>query len=374
MRRNGTTSSGRQRWRCIHCRASSTGDGGNARGNAEFHAFLAWATGRMTLAQAAAMLGVSPRTFIRRIQWCWQVRPEIPRPASPCQAVEADGTYVPYGWCLLVAIDAADGTPVAFQWCDTENRAAYTRLFSGLPAPRTLVTDGGAGCAAAAADTWKGTRIQRCLVHVLRNTRADLTGRPRTDAGKDLLKLARKLVKIRNADEAAAWLNLLNDWHTRYADVIGQRTTARDDPGNPKARAGRTWWWTHARLRRAYYRFIRLQRDGTLFAFCEPAAAGVVPSTTNRLEGGVNADIKRVLDAHRGLTEEHMKRVCEWVLYMKTHDPDPGTFITTAPGETGKPPTASTGLPAGSIQEAAPGVDAYESGFGIRKGWAGRTR
>ena len=69
-----------------------------------------------------------------------------------------------------------------------------------------------------------------------------------------------------------------------------------------------------------------------------------------------------------------MKRVCEWVLYMKTHDPDPGSFITTAPGETGKPPTASTGLPAGSVQEAAPGVDAYKSGVGIRKGWAGRTR
>lgn len=311
----------------MRCRASSAGDGGNARGSAEFRAFLVWVTGRMTLAQAAAMLGVSPRTFIRRIQWC-----------------------------------------------DTGSRAAYTRLFSRLPAPRALVTDGGAGCAAAAADTWKDTRIQRCLVHVLGNTRTDLTCRPRTDAGKDLLRLAGKLVKVRDADAAAAWLNLLNDWHTRYADIIGQRTTARDDPGNPKARAGRTWWWTHARLRRAYYRFIRLQRDGTLFAFCEPASAGSVPSTTNRPEGGVNADIKRVLDAHRGLTEEHMKRVCEWVLYMKTHNPDPGSFITAAHDETTEPPTTSTGLPAGSIQDAAPGVDAYESGFDIRKGWAGKTR
>ena len=43
-----------------------------------------------------------------------------------------------------------------------------------------------------AADTWKDTRIQRCLVHVLRNTRTDLTCRPRTDAGKDLLRLVRE--------------------------------------------------------------------------------------------------------------------------------------------------------------------------------------
>ena len=105
----------------------------------------------------------------------------------------------------------------------------------------------------------------------------------------------------------------------------------------------------------------------------KPASAGSDPSTTNRLEGGVNADIKRVLDAHRGLTEEPMKR-CERVLYMKTHNPDPASFITAAHDETGKPPTTSTGLPAGGTQEAAPGVDAYESGFGIRKGRAGKTR
>ena len=275
----------------MRCRASSAGDGGNARASAEFRAFPVRVTGRMTLARAAAMPGVSPRTFIRRIQWC-----------------------------------------------DTGSRAAYTRLFPRPPAPRALAADGGAGCAAAAADTWKDTRIQRRLVHVPRNTRTDLTCRPRTDAGKDLPGLARKPVKVRDADAAAAWLNLPDDWHTRYADVIGQRTTARDDPATPK-----------------------------------PAPAGSVPSTTNRLEGGVNADIKRVLDAHRGLTEEHMKR-CEWVLYMKTHNPDPGSFITAAHDETTEPPTTSTGLPAGSIQEAAPGVDAYESGFGIRKGWAGKTR
>jgi hypothetical protein len=136
MRKNGTTSSGRQRWRCMRCRASSAGDGGNARASAEFRAFPVWVTGRMTLAQAAAMLGVSPRTFIRRIQWCWHARPEIPRPTSPCHAVEADAADVPYGWCPLVAVDAADGTPVAFQWCDTGGRAAYTRLFPRPPAPR----------------------------------------------------------------------------------------------------------------------------------------------------------------------------------------------------------------------------------------------
>ena len=34
---------------------------------------------------------------------------------------------------------------------------------------------------------------------------------------------------------------------------------------------GRKWWWTHERLRRAYFRLVRLNRAGVLFAFCDPA-------------------------------------------------------------------------------------------------------
>ena len=49
--------------------------------------------------------------------------------------------------------------------------------------------------------------------------------------------------------------------------------------------------------------------------------------TTNRLEGGVNSVVKDVLRNHRGLPEEHMRRACEWVCYMKTAHPRPESFI-----------------------------------------------
>ena len=51
-------------------------------------------------------------------------------------------------------------------------------------------------------------------------------------------------------------------------------------------------------------------------------------SATNWLEGGVNAEIKRVLNSHRGLGEEHMRRCCEGVVYMKSANPDPESFVT----------------------------------------------
>lgn len=216
--------------------------------------------------------------------------------------IEADGAYVPYGWCLLVAT-GEDGRPLAWQWCDRENAAAYRGLFAGIARPDVLVTDGSAGCVAAAGSLWEGVRVQRCLVHVLRNTRRDLTGRPRTEAGRELLRLARRITRIADADGAAAWLASLNAWHSRHGGFIAERTMAEDAPDDPRTKRSRSWWYAHRLFRRAFFRFVRLNREGSLFAFRDPALAeaGRVASTTNQPEGGVNAEIKRVPDAHRCL-------------------------------------------------------------------------
>ncbi|GDZ15177.1 hypothetical protein ACOJAS_10435 [Bifidobacterium breve] len=103
-----------------------------------------------------------------------------------------------------------------------------------------------------------------------------------------------------------------------------------------------------------------------------------MPSTTNQLEGGTNAVVKRTLDHHRGLSEEHMKRCCEWTVYMLTEHPDPMSFVTPDYWKsTGKEPAEDDGptpVTVTGVQLPAAGVDAYEDGFGIRKGWSGRSR
>ena len=103
---------------------------------------------------------------------------------------------------------------------------------------------------------------------------------------------------------------------------------AGDEPGNPRA-SRQEWWWTHQPLRRCYRRLERLWRQGSLFAFLDPAlvAGGPVPRTSNILEGGVNACIKRMLMNHRGLLDAHRTAACEWLCYMKSPSPDPYGFI-----------------------------------------------
>ena len=375
MRRNGFTKANRQRWRCNACAISVTPGRRDAARMAEFRAFLAWLTGKESMSVAAARLGVTRQTFANRVSWCWNVAPRIPPDGVAHRYIEVDGTYVPYGWCLLVAT-GQDGTPIAWQWADRESRAAYRRLFDRIVEPDTLVCDGGVGCISAAREHFRHMGIQRCLVHVLRNTRTDLTAHPKSQAGRDLLQLAKRLTRVRNADDAAGWLVDLNRWHAEHGAFIKEKTHAGQDPLNAH---GRKWWWTHERVRRAYWRFIRLQRDGMLFTFCQPNHVDdpVTASTTNQLEGGVNAQIKRLLDHHRGLSEHHMKRCCEWATYLLTEHAKPETFVTpecwtrtiNTPHETHEPlPGTETG-----IQQAAPGINAYEHGFGIRKGWAGHT-
>lgn len=265
MRKNGTTSAGKQRWRCDSCHTSSVRRREDGTRMAQFHAFLRWVTGTASMQAAAASIGVSRRTFLRAIDWCWNVRPCLGDDGVAHRFVEVDGTYVPYGW--VHAGRGRRGRQPHRMAVHKENTAAYRALMRPLAPPGLLVCDGAPSCLRAAAQVWPGTAVQRCLVHTLRNTFTDLTRNPRSEAGRELLARIRKLPRIHGAGQAAAWMAGPDDWHTRHGGYIKERTYARADPDNPKARAGRTWWWTHERLRRAYFRIIAMQRDGMLFMF-----------------------------------------------------------------------------------------------------------
>lgn len=258
-----------------------------------------------------------------------------------------------------------------------DNHQPTPRKNTAEPAQQTLkqystdvlVTDGLRGAEDACRETWPDARIQRCLVHVQRNTRTDLTSRPRLEAGRELKKLSDRLTKIHDAEAAAKWGEALNAWHLRWRDFIAERTFARDDPANPKA-SKQEWWWTHQELRRCYRRLEKLFRGGKLFAFLDPelTAGGPVARTTNRLEGGVNSPLKRMLLDHHGLPEEHMRRACEWVCYMKSGSPDPKSLIRAEHWRPAKPSPVEEGADDGN------GAPKYGTGiswdeFHTHTGW-----
>ena len=91
------------------------------------------------------------------------------------------------------------------------------------------------GIQRACAETWPDTRIQRCLVHVQRDTRADLTGKPRLQAGRELKRLADMLARVHDPDAAVRWGGAPDAWHGRWKRMLAERTYAKDNPDDPRA-------------------------------------------------------------------------------------------------------------------------------------------
>lgn len=367
LKRNGTTTAGRTRWRCTRCGASLVKSRPDLTRQAEFNAFLAWLLGPLN---QAATTGASARSFRRHHAWCWSIEPDVLVTGEVYDEVQLDGIYLSSRWCALIA--SHRGKVLAWQWCDREKAAAWVALLTRLPPPRVVVIDGGAGLSSALKQVWPATRIQRCLVHVQRNVRTQLTSRPRTEPSKALWQLAKALTRVHTLEEATAWLTALNHWHTRYSDLVKARTY-RNQPGvlvPGWVRSGQRWWYTHDRLRRAYRLLERLARDGHLFTYLDPEHDSLaISSTTNSIEGGINAGLRDLLRRHRGMPEHHQRRAIQWWLHAHALAPITPVIPATAPKT--KPRKPPVDQPPGPVHYDT-GLTP-EEGLWPRKGWAGRS-
>ena len=90
--------------------------------------------------------------------------------------------------------------------------------------------------------------------------------------------------------------------------------TARDDSTrertyNTSWQPGQQhWWYTHYRLRRAYLHLAKLLANKSLFTHLDPSIATLgIARTTSSLEGGINAGIRKLLAAHKDLSQDHMR-------------------------------------------------------------------
>lgn len=382
MKKNGTTTAGTTRWRCKNpnCTSSLTRRRTDKALTRDFRTFHAYVTSTTSLSDVARWQGVSRWTLHRRFHNFWLIDiPNQPDPHRVYDQIFIDGTYTKAG-CLLVA--ASIDHVIAWHWAPTESTQAYTHLLSKIAPPLCVVLDGGRGAYSAIKACWPHTTIQRCLVHAQRVIRRYTTSRPRTDAGKAIYGLALKLTRIKTQQQAAQWTVHLHEFGRVYKKFLNQKTYL------PKERRtlNRTWEWTHLRVRKAYNSLLHLVRNNWLFAYLEPPSQAVEPhrwvATTNSLEGGINAELKRRADAHRGRGGEHQRKMLEWWLYTKTHLPDDPLTIARqcnfgqdqlakvndlvpedenkADPETGRPAFYDNAIP-----------DQYDNSIRVRKGTVG---
>ncbi len=300
MKRNGRTKSGAQRWRCKSCGASMTHRIDNAAKHLK--AFLRWLLGKLSIAEAASC---SKDTFRRRAERFWRMWPLPVCTGEVHDVVFVDGIYVTRKLVVLIACSRAH--VLAWHLAESECSSAWAALMLKVPAPTMVVADGGSGFRKAARAVWPDTRIQRCLVHVSRQIKRKTTLNPQLDAGKELLGLARRLTKVTDADGAAAWLADYAGWCAKWERFLREFTL----------KEGKRQY-THERLRSARHSLNTLVKQGTMFAFIElrESIGGRWDSTNNVIEGRVNAQIREMLHAHRGLSTMRRVKAIFWWCYM----------------------------------------------------------
>ena len=281
--------------------------------------FVSWLMGKQSQAELKLPNGVTDRAWREQTAWCWGVTPYPQQTGDIYPVILLDGIGVGSLVCLVAR------TPefvIGWEWVGWESSHTWAKLLQQLPEPVVVVCDGQKGILLAIARCWPRTYVQRCIFHVWQNIRVKLTLHPHTEAGRELLQITRNLWQVKTLEQAQNWQQQLKAWYQRHSDFIRERTDKEtSEPGK------RRWWYTHGRLRSAYYQLNKLLRDNQLFTHLEPdilARTGQpIPRTTNYVEGGINSQLRTKLKLHRGMSEEHQRRLVEWYLYGRTESPKP---------------------------------------------------
>lgn len=315
MVRNGKTKAGNQRWRCLVCGASQTIKYDTTTGR--FKEFLSWLLSK----EMQLNMPGQGRTFRRRTREFWSVWPMPPITGEIHRVVYADGIYVERD--LVVLIASTDKYVLSWYMAKSETSRSWEALLAPIPSPQVVVGDGGPGFQKAVNKIWPETKIQRCVYHAFSQVRRYTTSRPRLLAGQELYKLAIELMHLENLHQAEWWFERYMQWCEFWADFLEEKSWQE----------GR-YEYTHRNLRKAKNSLSRLVSQGTLFTYLDPELTreGPLPSTNNKIEGGVNAQLRDLLRNHRGLSLMRRIKAIYWWCYMHTEDPlSPKEILASMP-------------------------------------------
>ena len=303
--KNGKTKAGTQRWLCKECSATFTNPIDNS--TKQFVQFQHWLFSK---AVQKEMSGAG-RSFRRKISKFWEIWPMPPKIESPMNVVYVDGIYLGRKACILICCN--ERYLLGWYLCRYENSRAWEALMQRIAAPAMVVSDGGHGFRKALKRVWPKAKLQRCTFHAFLQVKRYTTGRPKTIAGIELYMIAKDLLMIKDMGQAGHWVTRLINWRIRHKIFLSEMT--RDEKGKLRP--------MHERLLKAERSLTRLVRQNTLFTYLDESLSygEELPSTNNRIEGGINAQLRTMLRNHRGMSIERRIKAVFWWCYFHTPKP-----------------------------------------------------
>jgi len=317
MQKRGLTAAGTQRWYCNSCAASAIRKRPDTKERHHRTLFTQWLTGNRSLSEIADDHGVTRRTLVRWFSPLWEHIQQPPELIPvPYTIYMLDGVYLS-GRENAALICRTMTAQISWMFTERETLASWLAFLKNLPMPDAAVVDGQKGLLAAILYIWPETKVQRCLVHIARLARIRLTRHPKTCAGKELLMLVHRLMKVRTKRQRRRWVRSYRCWERKHATFLKERSY-----GEPKTGKKRTWWYTHRNVR-AVRSLIRNAMPH-LFTFVRYPQ---VPRTTNHIEGGVNSRLKELVHRHRGLPHDR-KQVLVAEHLARSRKPKPPRNVT----------------------------------------------
>lgn len=306
MQRWGKTSANKIRWRCVECQVSGIRTNQSNRYRARLSLFIGWLTSKDALSDISGDTGVRIQTLISWFRPFWN-HPPNPKIHSGVRVLVVDGTsIVKRKLMLLIAGDGDRNKPVS--WMDTHRECfdSWTIFFRKLACtsvtPEYIVCDGQRGLLKAICEIYPRAKIQRCIIHIIRQASAWLTQRPKTRAGQELLILVKELSKIQTKRQKRRWIRAFQYWCRKHDTFLKERSYG------PSGH----WWYTHRRLRGT--RSLIKNAIPALFRYVSDPT---VPKTSNHVEGGLNSRLKELFRCHRGLSPKRKLALAAWYLALR---------------------------------------------------------
>lgn len=301
--RYGRSKAGTQRWYCTTCKSSFSNIFDHTTN--EFKLFQTWLFGKSTQKD---MVGEG-RNFRRKTTKFWEYWPMPPRIETSNNVVYVDGIYLARKACVLICCNSQ--YVLGWYVCRYENARAWEALMKRIATPVVVVSDGGSGFQRAVKKVWPKAKLQRCLFHVYCQVRRYTTTRSKSLAGFELYILAKDLLAIKDTNQALYWVQRLANWRVKHKDFLAEKTI--DDNGTIHDK--------HERLLKAEWSLTRLIKNNTLFTYLDEDLDFLCPTTNNRIEGGINAQLRAMLRNHRGMSVERRIKAVFWWCYMHSEKP-----------------------------------------------------
>ena len=202
---------------------------------------------------------------------------------------------------LLTAREPNLKVNLGWGWIPSETKEHYATLKAIIESKGFTLTgvvlDGRTGI----PRVFTGIPVQICQFHQLQIVRRKLTLQPETEAGQELLRITFSLAK----STEVTFTKELTLWFETYTTFINEKTYVAGT---------KHWHYTHRRVRSAY---LSLKRNLPFLFTYQRYPELNIPNTTNSLDGYWSR-VKNLLSAHRGKSQERIKKMVTEILRKQT--------------------------------------------------------